>query len=110
MYGLIIMPFLGWSAGTLLGAAAGDILPAIITSALGIAIYGMFIAIVVPQMRRSRSVTLCVLISIALSCLFRYVPFLSRVPSGFVIIICAVAASAILATLSPLDPAKEEQA
>ena len=54
MLGLILLPFFGWSGGTLLGAAAGNILPESLTSALGIAIYGMFLAIFIPAMRRSR--------------------------------------------------------
>lgn len=48
LYGLIIPPYIGWSAGTLIGAAAGNVLPEIVTSSLGIAIYGMFIAVVIP--------------------------------------------------------------
>ncbi|MEE0970022.1 MAG: AzlC family ABC transporter permease [Clostridia bacterium] len=47
-FGLILMPYIGWSSGTLLGAVAGNILPQAVISALGIAIYGMFIAILVP--------------------------------------------------------------
>lgn len=107
MYGLILTPYLGWSSGTLLGAVAGNILPAIVISSLGVAIYGMFIAIVVPQAKRSQSTALCVLFSILLSCLFKYVPTLSSVPDGFVIIICAVIASILFAVIAPI-PAKEE--
>ena len=103
MFGLIITPFLGWSGGTLIGAVAGDILPKIVVSALGLAIYGMFIAIVVPPAKKSRPVLICVLISVFLSCLFKYVPFLQSVPSGFTVIICAVTASAILAFFAPVD-------
>ena len=106
MYGLAIPPFLGWSLGTLLGALAGDILPPIITSALGIAIYGMFIAIVTPAAKKSLSTALCVVLSAALSCTFYFIPALKTVPSGFVIIICAVIASGIFALLAPL---KEEE-
>lgn len=102
MFGLILMPYLGWSAGTLLGAIAGDILPLSLTAALGIAIYGMFIAIVVPQAKAERPVLLCVLIAVVLSCIFRYVPFLSCVPAGFVIIICAVLASLAMAIAAPV--------
>ena len=54
LYGLIITPYIGWSVGTILGAVAGNILPAIVISSLGVAIYGMFIAIVVPEMKISR--------------------------------------------------------
>ena len=102
MLGLIALPYLGWAAGTLLGAAAGDVLPSLITDALGVAIYGMFVAIVVPAARRSRPTLLCALLAIALGCCFRFIPALQGVPEGFVIMICAVAAAAICAVLFPL--------
>ena len=107
MYGLILTPYLGWSLGTLVGALAGDIFPPMLTSALGVAIYGMFIAIVLPASKKSRSTALCVLLAIALSCLFRFTPGLSKVPTGFTIILCAVAASAVFALI---DCAKSREA
>ena len=102
LYGLILTPYLGWGTGTLVGAAVGDLLPAFLTSALGIAIYGMFLAIIIPKAREDRPTAVCVVLAAVLSCLFRYVPLLSRVPSGFVIIICAVAASVVMAIVSPI--------
>lgn len=110
LYGLILTPYLGWSAGTLVGAVAGNILPEIVTASLGVAIYGMFIAIVVPPAKKSKPVLLCVLLAIALSCAFRYIPFLAKVPQGFVIIICAVIASALFAVIAPVENAKEGEA
>ena len=110
MYGLILTPYVGWTSGTLLGAVAGHILPAIVISALGVAIYGMFIAIVVPVMRRHRPTALCVLLAIAFSCAFYYVPVLQKVPSGFVIILCAVAAGALFAWLCPVETGEEREA
>lgn len=107
MYGLILTPYLGWSLGTLVGALAGDIFPPMLTSALGVAIYGMFIAIVLPASKKSRSTALCVLLAIALSCLFRFTSGLSKVPTGFTIILCAVAASAVFALI---DCAKGREA
>ncbi len=109
MYGLILTPLLGWTGGTLLGAVAGDVLPAVVVTSLGVAIYGMFIAIVVPQIKRERSAAFCAVAAMLFSCLFRYVPALSRVPSGFTIIICAVAAALCAALLYPL-PKKEDEA
>ncbi len=103
LYGLGVCPYLGWSLGTLAGALAGDILPASLNSALGITIYGMFVAIVIPAMRERRATTWCVLLAVVLSCAFRYLPLLSRVSSGFAMILCAVAASALLAYLAPLE-------
>lgn len=107
MYGLMITPWLGWSTGTLIGCVAGNILPAIVTSALGVAIYGMFIAIVVPEAKKNRATAMCVLIAVALSCLFYYIPVLSAIPSGFTIIVCAVAASGIMAFVAPISGEEE---
>lgn len=107
MYGLMLTPYLGWTGGTLLGALAGNILPAMVLSAFGVAIYGMFIAIVVPEAKKSRATALCVLSAIAMSCLFKYTPVLNKVPSGFVIIICAVVVSAVFAVLAPIKQQTE---
>lgn len=109
LYGLIITPYLGWSAGTAIGALAGDVLPASVTSALGIAIYGMFIAIVIPKAKNDKPVAVCALIAIVLGCAFKYIPPLASVPSGFVVIICAAVASIVLAAVAPVHPDEEVQ-
>ena len=101
LYGLMLTPFLGWTLGTLLGAAAGTLLPAFVRSALGIAIYGMFLAIILPPAREKKPVRFVVLLAVALSLCFRYIPGLNRVSGGFVIIICAVLAAAAGAALFP---------
>lgn len=103
MYGLIIMPYLGWSVGTLFGAGAGNILPLSVVSALGIAIYGMFVAIVIPQAKKRRQTAMCVLTAVILSCVFKYMPILNKIPSGFTIIICAALASLIFAAVMPVE-------
>ena len=102
MYGLILTPYLGWACGTLLGAVAGNVLPKIIISSLGIAIYAMFIAIVLPPSKKSEATALCVLFAIVLSCLFTYIPILKTIPSGFAIIICSAFASAVFAICFPI--------
>ncbi len=108
LYGLILTPYFGWSLGTLLGAGAGNILPGAVTSALGIAIYGMFVAIVMPQAKKSRKTALCVLTAILFSCAFHYIPLLLKIPFGFTVIICSVAASAIFALVAPMPFSDEE--
>ncbi|NLJ31285.1 MAG: AzlC family ABC transporter permease [Clostridiales bacterium] len=100
--GLMLTPYLGWSAGTLLGATATGLLPAAVRTALNIAIYGMFLAIIVPPARHSRPVALVIAIAVAMSCLFRWTPGLNRVSTGWVIILCAVAASAFAALRYPV--------
>ncbi len=109
LFGLILTPYFGWSIGTFIGACAGNILPEMLTSALGIAIYGMFVAIVVPEVKKNRAVACLALFSVALSCAFRYLPMLSGVPQGFVIIICAVVASTLFAIIAPVDENTEVQ-
>ena len=103
LYGLILMPYIGWSMGTLLGASAGNILPESIISALGIAIYGMFVAIVIPEAKKDRPTLLCVIVSIILSFIFVFVPVLKTIPQGFAIIICAVLSSGLLALIAPIE-------
>lgn len=100
--GLMIAPYIGWTLGTLLGAVAGTLLPEFVRTCLGIAIYGMFLAIILPPARKEHPVRVVVLAAVGLSLCFRYLPLLSQVSSGFVIIICAVAASALGAVLFPV--------
>lgn len=102
MYGLILTPLLGWTVGTLLGSVAGHLLPDIVISALGLAIYAMFIAIVLPKAKKHRPTAICVFIAIALSCAFYYLPVLRDIPRGFTVILCAVIASALMAWLAPV--------
>ncbi len=109
LYGLIIMPILGWTLGTLLGAVLGNVLPDIINSALGIAIYAMLIAVVLPKAREDGSCALLVLLSVVLSCIFYFAPVLREIPSGFTIIICSVAASALFAVIRPVPDEEEAE-
>ncbi len=101
MYGLITLPYIGWALGTTLGAFAGQILPESLCSALGIAIYSMFIAIITPDAKNDTGVLLTVILSSVLSCIFYFVPWFSWLPQGFSIIICALAVSAALAYFFP---------
>ena len=93
---------LGWIAGTAMGALAGTVLPAGLRIALGIMLYGMFIAIVVPQARQEKPMLVCLVLALVFSCLFTWLPVLSTVSSGLAIVICTVAAAAIRAWLFPV--------
>ncbi len=100
-FGLIIAPYIGWTLGTLTGAVCGNIMPSVICDALGIALYGMFIAIIVPAAKKNRAVLFVAAVSAAISCMFYYIPVFDKISSGFAIIICAVMASALGAALFP---------
>ena len=100
--GLTTAPYIGWALGTLLGALAGTILPEIIRNALGLMLFGMFIAIIIPPARRERGVLFAVCTAVGLSCLFYYIPFFGFLSGGFALIISAMIAAALAALLFPV--------
>lgn len=101
--GLAILPYLGWTFGTLAGAVLGNILPQNVSDALGIAIYGMFIAIIVPAMKQDSKILKMTMLAVALSFCMYYIPGLKNISQGFAIIICAVIASAVGAACFPIE-------
>lgn len=106
--GLMTAPFWGWSLGTLVGATATALLPAMVRSALGIAIYGMFLAVIIPPARTERALVWVIVIAAVISCIFYYLPALSHLSSGWVIIICAMLASSFAALKWPIKEDGEE--
>ncbi len=109
MSGLISLPFICWSMGTFLGGAAGEILPERLKAALGIAIYGMFIAIFVPAARKALGVLCVVAAAAAASCCIKYIPVFSGISQGFSIVICTVLAAFAGAVFFPLKDAESEE-
>ena len=103
MLGLGTLPILGWTGGTLFGALAGSVLPVNIRAALGVMLYGMFIAIVVPPARKEKPVLAVVTMALLLSCLFTWLPGLKSVSSGISVVICTVAAAALCAAVFPVQ-------
>ena len=108
LYPLILPPYLGWSAGTVIGAYAGTLLPAFIVAILGFAVYGMFFSILLPAAKKNKAILLCEIVSALISCALYYVPVISGISSGFKIIITATLASAIFAFLCQVNPAIEK--
>ena len=103
LLGLMTLPYLGWTGGTLLGAVLGGVLPSVIVSALNIALYAMFIAIVVPTAIQNKKVFLVIFISVALSCAFTFIPVLQSVNAGMVYVISALVASVVGALVFPIE-------
>ena len=102
LLGLGALPIVGWTGGTLLGALAGSVLPTNIRTALGVMLYGMFIAIVVPPAKQERPVLIAALLALVCSSLFSWVPGLDRVSPGISIVVCTVAAASVCAMLFPV--------
>ncbi|MBQ8267702.1 MAG: AzlC family ABC transporter permease [Clostridia bacterium] len=106
-YGLIAAAFPGWVLGTALGAISGDILPPSVLSALGVALYGMFIAIIVPPAKNNKVLLGIVIISMLASLIFAVTPLLKEISSGFRVIILTVVIAGVAAYFFPI---KEEEA
>ena len=109
MLGLGTLPIIGWTGGTLMGALAGSVLPADIRAALGVMLYGMFIAIVIPPAKQEKPVFITLILALIFSCLFAWVPALQAVSAGISIVICTVAAAAIAAALFPIAEKEDEE-
>ena len=108
--GLATLPYFGWALGTFIGAILGNVLPDRLMSALSVAIYGMFVAVVVPEMKKARPVLIVVIIAILLSCLFYYVPLLSKISSGITITIVAISAAFIGSIFFPVKDETDNSA
>ena len=102
-YGMLIISASGWCAGTVLGVIMGNILPGWVTNGLSVAMYGMFLAIIIPPARKSVFIGALVAASMAASGLFTVLPVISRISSGFRIIILTVLIAGTAALIHPVD-------
>ncbi len=108
LMGLISLPIIGWNVGTAMGACVSSVLPAALQNAFGIALYGMFIALIVPTARESRNVLTIILMAVGMNCVLTYVPFFAFVSSGFRIIISTIFGAGLGAYLFPKEYPDEE--
>lgn len=101
-YGLMCMAIPGWTLGSCLGVVMGNALPARIVSALSVALYAMFLAVIVPPARKSHVLAGVVVIAMAASLAFSLLPVLSSVSSGMRIILLTVVIAGIAAYFFPV--------
>ncbi|MDY4835870.1 MAG: AzlC family ABC transporter permease [Frisingicoccus sp.] len=101
-YGAISVASPGWAFGTFLGVLSGSILPARILSALGVALYGMFIAVIIPPAKTDKIIRGIVLASMAVSFVFTIIPVLNQISSGFRIILLTLLIAGTAAFLFPI--------
>lgn len=93
LLGLNFFPYLSWAIGTFLGATTSSILSPRLQASMGISLYGMFLALIVPSAKRDKEVLAVVFVALLISSLFRYVPVLTEVSNGWVVIISTIVAS-----------------
>lgn len=107
LLGLGLLPVIGWTGGTLVGALAGSVLPDSIRAALGVMLYGMFVAIVTPPAKKHKEILAAVVLALVCSSLFAWVEVLQKVSSGISIVICTVVAAAVCAAVFPIADEEE---
>lgn len=105
--GLVTMPYIGWSLGTLSGALISGFLPTSLQDALGIALYGMFIAIIMPAAKYSRAIIATIGLAVLVSCILYYTPIFNTISSGFAVIIVTLVAAGIMAYVAPIVEEEE---
>lgn len=110
MVGLMSMPIFGWNLGTLLGGSISTLLPQALQNAMGIALYAMFIALIIPAARESVKILSVILVAVAVNCILKYIPLFGLISSGFRVILATVIASAYGAWKYPKDEEAEETA
>ena len=108
-YGVMSMAIPGWTLGTLVGAVLGNVLPGFLVSALNVAIYGMFLAVIIPPAKKNKSVLGVVIGAMAISTVFSVVPVLNKVSSGFVIIITTLIVAGLAAHFCPIHEEREAE-
>lgn len=102
-YGALLVAVPLWSAGTSLGIIAGNFLPARVVSALSVALYGMFLAIIVPPAKKSRVIMIAVLVSFAASYASTIIPVINELSGGTRTIILTVLIASVTAILKPIS-------
>ena len=81
---------------------ATNFMPAVLADAMGIALYGMFIAVIIPPSKESKKVLSAVVMAILLSVMFTYAPYIKNLETGWAVIIITIVVSSVAATLFPV--------
>ena len=109
-YGITIISVIGWTSGTVLGITAGNVMPDWAVNALSVALYGMFLAIIIPPAKKDKFIGILVVISMLASFVFTKLPGLREISSGFRIIILTLVIAGVAAVVHPIrNPINEEK-
>lgn len=103
MAGFILIPIIGWTSGTLAGETLTNLLPASLQSAMGLALYGMFLAIIIPASSKSRAIGEVVVLAAVLSTLMYVFPLFQGLSNGFQLIIATLLAALYGAWRYPVE-------
>lgn len=102
MYGLITMPVLGWTFGTALGSMASQLMPDVLSRAMELGLYAMFIAIIIPPAKKNKAIAIVVALAVVIACILYTAPVLKNISVGFQVILATVLAASAGAFLFPV--------
>lgn len=108
-YGMMLVSFSGWTVGTVCGVIFGNILPVWLVNALGVSLYGMFLAIIIPPAKKDKFTGILVAVSMLMSFIFTKTPYLCNISTGFRIIILTVLIAGIAAFIRPSETMEEAE-
>ncbi|MCI8402843.1 MAG: AzlC family ABC transporter permease [Lachnospiraceae bacterium] len=103
VYGAALVAAPSWEIGTFIGASVGNILPASIANAMNVALYGMFLAIIIPPAKKDKFIACLVVLSMTASLICSILPGIRAVSDGFRIIILTVIIAGVAAWLHPVE-------
>lgn len=109
-YGAMSLAIPAWALGTMFGVIMGTVLPGNVVSALSVALYGMFIAIIIPPARENKILAGLVAVSMLASFAFTKIPYVCEISSGTKVIILTVVIAGIAAVLFPVKEEDEDAA
>ena len=101
-YGAMTVSIPAWATGAALGVIMGNVLPQSLVSALGVGLYGMFLAIIIPPAKKNKIIAGIVLISMVASYIFSKAPIICNISSGLRVIILTVVIALAAAVLFPV--------
>lgn len=107
-YGMMCMAIPGWTIGTYIGVVSGSVLPGRVLSAMSVALYAMFIAVIIPPCRENRVIAGIIGISMAASTAMTYLPVIRKISSGTRIILLTVLIAGVAAVIFPIKEEGEE--
>ena len=100
--GLSLLPIIGWTAGTAIGAILGSSINPQLSAIFGIAIYGMFLSIFIPPSKKNIGIRISVIAGAFISCIIYFTPSLHFISSGFSVIISSMIAASVAAFIKPI--------
>lgn len=109
MYGASAVSIPSWALGTMFGIIAGNMLPVNIVTALSAAIFGMFIAIIIPPCRENHFMLGVILVSFLISSLFAIIPGIASLSESVRIIILTLLIAGAAAIIRPVSDEAESE-